>query len=180
MGKIADMSAETDRKIVGEELLVTEFIQVELQESTAIIHLRRPPMNALNLQMQREIEAAATFVFTVCAVCNYVGCAHAFVTRLFDFSFQKLRFGARATLRCTIVSSRLLAMVVHFYFNGQGLVSGKAYAPHTRPLSLPRAHFLFPREAALAVPSSRMPWRAVLETSVVERFLFLWSLHDSR
>ena len=62
MGKIADMSAETDRKIVGEELLVTEFIQVELQESTAIIHLRRPPMNALNLQMQREIEAAATFV----------------------------------------------------------------------------------------------------------------------
>ncbi|MDB9921107.1 enoyl-CoA hydratase-related protein [Actinomycetota bacterium] len=56
------MSAEADRKMVGEELLVSEYIQVELQESTAIIHLRRPPMNALNLQMQREIAAAATLV----------------------------------------------------------------------------------------------------------------------
>ena len=120
------------------------------------------------------------FCFTVRVVCNYVGYARAFVTRLFDFSFQKLRFGPRDTLRGTIVSSRLLAMVVHLFFNGQGLVSGKPYPPHTRPLSVPRAHLLFPREAALAAPSSRVPWRAALETSVVERFLFLWSLHDSR
>ena len=62
MGKIIHMSAETDPKLVGQELLVTEFIQVELRESTAIIHLQRPPMNALNLQMQREIAAAAAFV----------------------------------------------------------------------------------------------------------------------
>ena len=114
-----------------------------------------------------------TFVFTVCAVCNYVGYARAFVTRLFDFSFQQLRFGPQDCLRCTIVSSRLLAMVVHLFFNGQGLVSGKPYPPHTRPLSVPRAHFLFPREAALAAPSSRVPWRAALETSVVERSFYL-------
>jgi enoyl-CoA hydratase/carnithine racemase len=56
------MSAEANLNSVREELISWEFIQVELQESTAIIHLRRPPMNALNVQMQREIAQAATFV----------------------------------------------------------------------------------------------------------------------
>ncbi len=56
------MNAEANLNSVREELLSQEFIQVELQGTTAIINLRRPPMNALNLQMQREIAEAATFV----------------------------------------------------------------------------------------------------------------------
>lgn len=56
------MSEQENVTMVPEELLSREFIQVEKQASTAIIHLRRPPMNALNLQMQREIAEAATFV----------------------------------------------------------------------------------------------------------------------
>jgi enoyl-CoA hydratase/carnithine racemase len=56
------MSAQEKVNMAPEELLSKEFIQVERQASTAIIHLKRPPMNALNLQMQREIAEAATFV----------------------------------------------------------------------------------------------------------------------
>ncbi len=56
------MNAEANLNSVREELLSQEFIQVELQGTTAIINLRRPPMNALNLQMQREIAEAARFV----------------------------------------------------------------------------------------------------------------------
>ncbi len=56
------MSTEANLNSGGEELLSQEFIQVELQGTTAIINLRRPPMNALNLQMQREIAEAARFV----------------------------------------------------------------------------------------------------------------------
>ena len=104
-----------------------------------------------------------TFFVTVCCVCDYVAYGRAFVTRSFDFSFQKLRFGPRDTLRCTIVSSRLLAMVVRLFFNGQCLVSGKPYPPHTRPLSVPRAHLLFPQEAALAAMSGRVPSNQFLQ-----------------
>ncbi len=56
------MNAEANLNSVREELLSQEFIQVELQGTTAIINLRRPPMNALNLQMQSEIAEAARFV----------------------------------------------------------------------------------------------------------------------
>ncbi len=56
------MSEEANFNSGGEELLSQEFIQVELQGTTAIINLRRPPMNALNLQMQREMAEAARFV----------------------------------------------------------------------------------------------------------------------
>jgi len=38
---------------------MAEFVSVEVEDGVATIHLQRPPMNALNLQMQREIEAAA-------------------------------------------------------------------------------------------------------------------------
>jgi len=37
----------------------SEFIKVELDAGVAVINLMRPPMNALNLQMQREIASAA-------------------------------------------------------------------------------------------------------------------------
>lgn len=56
------MSTQGNPGSVHEELLSREFIQVERRGTTAVIHLRRPPMNALNLQMQREIAEAATFV----------------------------------------------------------------------------------------------------------------------
>lgn len=56
------MSAQGNPDSVHEELLSREYIQVERRGNTAVIHLRRPPMNALNLQMQREIAEAATFV----------------------------------------------------------------------------------------------------------------------
>jgi enoyl-CoA hydratase/carnithine racemase len=59
---IIRMSTQENSNMAPEELLSREFIAVERQESTAIIHLKRPPMNALNLQMQREIAEAATFV----------------------------------------------------------------------------------------------------------------------
>ena len=38
---------------------MAEFVSVEVQERVATILLQRPPMNALCLQMQREIKAAA-------------------------------------------------------------------------------------------------------------------------
>jgi enoyl-CoA hydratase/carnithine racemase len=38
---------------------MAEFVSVDVEDGVATIHLQRPPMNALNLQMQREIEAAA-------------------------------------------------------------------------------------------------------------------------
>jgi len=56
------MSDDTNTDAVGEELFAREFIQVEARGTTAIINLRRPPMNALNLHMQREIAEAALFV----------------------------------------------------------------------------------------------------------------------
>jgi len=40
----------------------SEFIKVELDAGVAVINLVRPPMNALNLQMQREIASAARLV----------------------------------------------------------------------------------------------------------------------
>jgi len=40
----------------------SEFIKVELDAGVAVINLMRPPMNALNLQMQREIASAARLV----------------------------------------------------------------------------------------------------------------------
>jgi enoyl-CoA hydratase/carnithine racemase len=39
-----------------------EFVRVELEQRVAILHLARPPMNALNLQMQRQIAQAANLV----------------------------------------------------------------------------------------------------------------------
>jgi enoyl-CoA hydratase len=39
-----------------------EFVCVELEQGVAILHLTRPPMNALNLQMQRQIAQAATLI----------------------------------------------------------------------------------------------------------------------
>ena len=38
---------------------MAEFVSVEVDDRVATIHLQRPPMNALSLQMQREIKAAA-------------------------------------------------------------------------------------------------------------------------
>lgn len=39
-----------------------EFVRVDLDNGIAILHLTRPPMNALNLQMQQHIAGAATLV----------------------------------------------------------------------------------------------------------------------
>jgi enoyl-CoA hydratase len=36
-----------------------EFVRVDINHGIAVMHLTRPPMNALNLQMQRQISAAA-------------------------------------------------------------------------------------------------------------------------
>ena len=36
-----------------------EFVRVDINHGIAVMHLTRPPMNALNLQMQRQIAAAA-------------------------------------------------------------------------------------------------------------------------
>ena len=38
---------------------MADFVSVEVDDRVATIHLQRPPMNALCLQMQREIKAAA-------------------------------------------------------------------------------------------------------------------------
>lgn len=38
---------------------MAEFVSTEVRDGVATIHLNRPPMNALNLQMQQEIRAAA-------------------------------------------------------------------------------------------------------------------------
>lgn len=39
-----------------------EFIRVEIDQALAVIRLDRPPMNALNAQVQEEIAAAAAQV----------------------------------------------------------------------------------------------------------------------
>jgi enoyl-CoA hydratase len=39
-----------------------EFVRVDLDNGIAILHLTRPPMNALNLQMQQHIAVAANLV----------------------------------------------------------------------------------------------------------------------
>ena len=56
------MSEESTANAEPKELLSREFIQVELRGTTAVINLRRPPMNALNIAMQNEIAEAATLV----------------------------------------------------------------------------------------------------------------------
>lgn len=43
-------------------IFAEEFVQVELDSGIAIMHLNRPPMNALNLQMQQEIAGAAHLI----------------------------------------------------------------------------------------------------------------------
>lgn len=44
--------------IISEE----EFVRVELDNGVAVVNLTRPPMNALNLQMQQQIAQAANLV----------------------------------------------------------------------------------------------------------------------
>jgi len=56
------MSEDSTANAEPHELLSREFIQVELRGTTAVINLRRPPMNALNIAMQNEIAEAATLV----------------------------------------------------------------------------------------------------------------------
>lgn len=43
-------------------IFAEEFVQVELDSGIAIMRLNRPPMNALNLQMQQEIAGAAHLI----------------------------------------------------------------------------------------------------------------------
>lgn len=43
-------------------IFAEEFVQVELDSGVAVMHLNRPPMNALNLQMQQEIASAANLI----------------------------------------------------------------------------------------------------------------------
>jgi enoyl-CoA hydratase/carnithine racemase len=38
---------------------MTEFVRLEIDQAVAVIRLDRPPMNALNSQVQDEIAAAA-------------------------------------------------------------------------------------------------------------------------
>jgi enoyl-CoA hydratase/carnithine racemase len=74
-----------------------EFISVEIAESVATIGLQRPPMNALNLQMQREIKAAAQELAEradVGAVVIYGGpkvfAAGADIKEMSDMSYQDM------------------------------------------------------------------------------------------
>lgn len=43
-------------------IFAEEFVHVELDSGIAVMHLNRPPMNALNLQMQQEIAGAASVI----------------------------------------------------------------------------------------------------------------------
>ncbi len=74
-----------------------EFVSVEVHESVATILLQRPPMNALNLQMQREIRSAAEEIGArtdVGAVIVYGGpkvfAAGADIKEMADMSYQDM------------------------------------------------------------------------------------------
>jgi enoyl-CoA hydratase/carnithine racemase len=76
---------------------MTEFVRVELADGVGTIRLERPPMNALNVQMQEEIRAAAAQVTTddaVRAVVIYGGekvfAAGADIKEMADMSYQDM------------------------------------------------------------------------------------------
>jgi enoyl-CoA hydratase/carnithine racemase len=76
---------------------VADFVEVDVREGVATILLNRPKMNALNLQMQREIRAAAEEISTrsdVGAVVLHGGpkvfAAGADVKEMADMSFQEM------------------------------------------------------------------------------------------
>ena len=47
---------------------VGEFVRLETKDSIGVIRLERPPMNALNSQVQEELRAAASAVAAVASV----------------------------------------------------------------------------------------------------------------
>ncbi len=123
------MSAEEKVNMAPEELLSREFIQVERQASTAIIHLKRPPMNALNLQMQREIAEAATFVsgrVGIDAVVIYGGekvfAAGADVKEMANMSYADMSLAAHQLQHCfaTVakISQPTIAAITGFALGG--------------------------------------------------------------
>ena len=76
---------------------MADFVEVDVREGVATILLNRPKMNALNLQMQREIRAAAEEISTrsdVGAVVLHGGpkvfAAGADVKEMADMSFQEM------------------------------------------------------------------------------------------
>lgn len=112
-----------------EELLSLEFIQVESQGTTAVINLRRPPMNALNLQMQREIAEAAKFVsgrVGIDAVVIYGGekvfAAGADVKEMANMSYSDMASAAHhlqnAFASVTKISQPTIAAITGFALGG--------------------------------------------------------------
>lgn len=74
-----------------------EFIRVDLDDGVAVLHLNRPPMNALNQKMQHSIKSSADFVSShleVQAVVIYGGprvfAAGADVKEMADMSFADM------------------------------------------------------------------------------------------
>lgn len=85
--------ADFDVEVAG----VEDFVRVEIRDGIGTIRLARPPMNALNVQVQEELRAAATAVTTdpeVRAVIVYGGekvfAAGADIKEMVDMSYTDM------------------------------------------------------------------------------------------
>jgi enoyl-CoA hydratase len=105
----------------AEVVVAGELTRVELEDGVATLRLDRPPVNALNLQMQREILAAARWISEsgdVRAVVIHGGqrmfAAGADIKEMAAMSYQDMAdashllqesFGAVATIPCPVVAA---------------------------------------------------------------------------
>ncbi len=83
-----------------------EFVRLETRDAIGTIRLERPPMNALNTQVQEELRAAATAATAdhdVRAVIVYGGekvfAAGADIKEMADMSYVDMRAGRRPVER---------------------------------------------------------------------------------
>src|SRR5215467_6377503 len=115
---------------------MAEFVRVERDQGIATIRLDRPPMNALNAQVQDEIAAAATEVDTdpgVCAVVLYGGekvfAAGADIKEMAEASFAQVAADSRRLQSAFTTVARIgepvVAAVTGYALGGDFRVAGE-------------------------------------------------------
>src|SRR2546428_11821746 len=59
-GRWLDLAAASGFVALSEEVPMGEFVRLEVEDGVATIRLDRPPMNAINQELTRELHEAAT------------------------------------------------------------------------------------------------------------------------
>lgn len=110
-------------------IFAEEFVQVELDSGVAVMYLNRPPMNALNVQMQQEIAQAANLISghkDIHAAVLYGGqkvfAAGADVKEMADMNFAQMAVAAhqlsKAFMSVANISQPTISAITGFALGG--------------------------------------------------------------